>query len=175
MNELAIDLRRATVADSESLSEFAAEVFPLGGRPGADPADIAAYIAMELNHERMRALIADPRAFVLIAEAGSQIAGYAALFHNCGHPQIKAKYPAELRKIYVHPDYHGLGVADSLMRELLSSTRPTCDSIWLSVFSENARAIAFYTRWGFRFAGNQVFLVGRDRQRDFLMRRQGGR
>jgi ribosomal protein S18 acetylase RimI-like enzyme len=61
------------------------------------------------------------------------------------------------------------------MRELLSSTRPNTDVIWLSVFSENARASGYYTRWGFRFAGNQVFMVGADRQKDFLMRRLAGK
>jgi ribosomal protein S18 acetylase RimI-like enzyme len=175
MTELAIDLRRATAADAESLSAFAAEVFPLGGRPETDPIHVEAYVAAELNPGRFLNLVGDPRAVVLIAEGNRTIVGYAVLLHHAGHPQIPARYPAELRKIYVHPDYHGQGVADALMRELLSSSRPNTDVIWLSVFSENARAIGYYTRWGFRFAGNQVFMVGADRQKDFLMRRQGGK
>lgn len=175
MNELAIDLRRATAADAESLAAFAAKLFPLGGRPGTDPIHVEAYVRAELNSDRFLNLVADSRAVVLIAEGNGTIVGYAVLLHHTGHPQIPARYPTELRKIYVHPDYHGQGVADALMRELLSSTRPNTDVIWLSVFSENARAIAFYTRWGFRLAGNQVFMVGADRQKDFLMRRLAGK
>jgi ribosomal protein S18 acetylase RimI-like enzyme len=57
------------------------------------------------------------------------------------------------------------------MRELLRATEAACEAIWLSVYSENARAIAFYTRSGFRLAGEHDFLVGEDRQKDFLMRR----
>jgi len=41
--------------------------------------------------------------------------------------------------------------------------------LWLSAFSENGRAIAFYTRWGFRIAGEHDFVVGNDRQRDYVM------
>jgi len=43
--------------------------------------------------------------------------------------------------------------------------------VWLSVYSENPRAIAFYKKWGFHIAGSQEFLVGADPQQDFLMRR----
>jgi ribosomal protein S18 acetylase RimI-like enzyme len=171
MIQLAIEVRPAKVADAEALSGFAARVFPLGGRPGADPAHLAAYIAAELTPKRFRELIADKNAVLLIAESGGRIAGYAALVHACGNSQIQAKSPAELRKLYVDPRYHGGGVADALMRELLRATEAACEAIWLSVYSENARAIAFYTRSGFRLAGEHDFLVGEDRQKDFLMRR----
>lgn len=175
MHQVAIEIRRATAADVEALSAFAAEVFPLGGREGTDASHISAYVNAELTPERFRSLIENPRAHVVIAKDGAEIAGYAVLLHNSGHPRIPARYPAELKKIYVHPDYHGTGVADSLMRELLSSIRPGCDAIWLSVYSENSRAIGFYTRWSFRMAGTTVFVVGGDRQKDFLMRRHAGK
>jgi ribosomal protein S18 acetylase RimI-like enzyme len=175
MHQIAIEIKRATAADVEALSAFAAEVFPLGGRVGTDPAHVSAYVNAELTPERFRSLIENPRAHVVLAKAGDEIAGYAVLLHNSGHPRIPARYPAELKKIYVHPDYQGQGVSDSLMRELLSSIRPGCDAIWLSVYSENSRAIGFYTRWSFRMAGTTVFLVGGDRQKDFLMRRHAGK
>jgi GNAT superfamily N-acetyltransferase len=111
MIQLAIEVRPAKAADAEALSGFAARVFPLGGRPGADPAHLAAYIAAELTPKRFRELIADKNAVLLIAESGGRIAGYAALVHACGNSQIQAKSPAELRKLYVDPRYHGGGVA----------------------------------------------------------------
>jgi ribosomal protein S18 acetylase RimI-like enzyme len=43
--------------------------------------------------------------------------------------------------------------------------------IWLSTFSENSRAIAFYKKWGFEVIGETTFLVGSDPQKDVLLLR----
>jgi hypothetical protein len=99
MHQIAFEIKRATAADVEALSAFAAEVFPLGGRVGTDPAHVSAYVNAELTPERFRSLIENPRAHVVLAKAGDEIAGYAVLLHNSGHPRIPARYPAELKKI----------------------------------------------------------------------------
>ena len=43
------------------------------------------------------------------------------------------------------------------------------DALWLSVWQENARGIAFYRKCGFEVAGTQPFVVGEDVQRDWIM------
>lgn len=167
---MSVILRRAKAEDAEALAVFAARVFPLGGRPGADAADIDAHVAKELTPQTMRAMIADPNAVVVLAEDASQIIGYGVLMLSSPHPQLPGENTAEVRKLYVDPQHHGRGIADSLMRELLSAAK--CDTVWLSVFSENPRGIAFYKRWGFEVIGEQFFVVGNDHQQDFLMRRE---
>jgi diamine N-acetyltransferase len=172
MTEPGIGVRCAVRNDAEALSAFAAEVFRLGGPPGADPRDLAQYISKELTAERFRALIADPNAMLLVAETADQLCGYVLTLHSSPHPQIEAMAPAELKKLYVAPAQHGRGVAAELMRQALDSLdRDRLAVVWLSVYSENPRAIAFYEKWGFRIVGTQEFLVGADRQKDFLMRR----
>ena len=42
-------------------------------------------------------------------------------------------------------------------------------SLWLSVWTENPRAVAFYAKHGFRIAGHADFWVGCDRQSDHIM------
>jgi diamine N-acetyltransferase len=163
-----VTLRRATVADANALSAFAARVFALGGRPNADPADIAAHIAKHLTPERFRELINDSNVVLIVAEVSKQLVGYSALVRQCIHALIKAESVSELRRLYVDPQHHGQGIADALMREALAHAHPV---VWLSVFSENARGIRFYERWGFRTFGKQYFMVGNDPQQDLLMRR----
>jgi len=41
--------------------------------------------------------------------------------------------------------------------------------LWLGVWERNERAIAFYNRWGFESVGTHIFLLGQDRQTDFIM------
>ena len=46
------------------------------------------------------------------------------------------------------------------------------DLIWLGVWEQNPRAIAFYTKWGFVEVGAQTFRLGSDLQRDLVMARE---
>jgi ribosomal protein S18 acetylase RimI-like enzyme len=172
-------IRYATPADAPALAAFAAEVFPLGC-PATDPADLAAYISTELTPERISDLITDPNIVVLLAEdfapepeAPRRIVAYMVVARRSPHPELAAPAAAEFRKLYLHPSAHGTGLSSALLHCALSilnaeGPRP----IWLSCFSENPRAIAFYKKWGFAIVGEQTFLVGADPQKDFLMLRE---
>jgi ribosomal protein S18 acetylase RimI-like enzyme len=169
-------IRHAELADAAALSSFAAAVFPLGC-PETAPSDLASHIAAELSPARFHALIADPNVLVLLAEssatepaAAAGIVAYTVALRSSPHAHFPGPAPAELRKLYLDPAHHGSGLADQLVQRVLTildaeNPRP----IWLSVFSENPRAIAFYQRWGFQIAGSQEYVVGTDRQQDFLM------
>jgi ribosomal protein S18 acetylase RimI-like enzyme len=164
-------VRRATADDAEALSAFAASVLPLGGRPGADPRDLAHFVATELTPECFRAFIEDGNAMIFVAKAGGSICGYVVRSRASPHPQVQDA-PAELKKLYVAADCHGRGVADALMRQALAGLeREGSVAVWLSTYAENARSVAFYKRWGFQIVGTQTFMVGSDPQKDFLMRR----
>jgi ribosomal protein S18 acetylase RimI-like enzyme len=43
--------------------------------------------------------------------------------------------------------------------------------VWLGVWEKNARAIRFYTAWGFEKVGEQDFRLGNDLQRDWIMQK----
>lgn len=168
-------IRHAAPADATALATFAAAVFPLGC-PATDPADLAAYIAAELTTARFATLIDDPNIIVLLAEASGdqqrRIIAYMVIARRNSHPALSASGPAEFRKLYLHPEAHGTGLSSALLHCALSmlnaeGPRP----IWLTTFSGNSRAIAFYKKWGFEIVGEQTFLVGTDPQRDVLMLR----
>lgn len=168
-----ISVRGASSDDAEALSAFAAEVFPLGGPPGVDPRDLAQHVAKDLTAECFRGWIVDPNALLFVAETANHICGYALVLRSSPNPQVEGSAPAELKKFYVAPAHHGRGVADQLMRQALEHLeRDRLAVVWLSVFSGNPRAIAFYERWGFQIVGTWEFLVGTDRQKDSLMRRE---
>jgi ribosomal protein S18 acetylase RimI-like enzyme len=54
----------------------------------------------------------------------------------------------ELDWLMVHPDFHGTGVAASLM-EAGMAWLGTDRAMWLNVVQHNARALRFYRRFGF--------------------------
>ena len=58
------------------------------------------------------------------------------------------------------------------MEACLASARADgSDLVWLGVWEQNARALAFYAKWGFREIGKKHFTVGSDVQDDLVLAR----
>lgn len=169
MQDLATRICRAGPTDALELARLSAAVFPLGCPANTPPEDLSEFISRELTPERFRLFVEDERNLLLLAKSPNKLIGYALITHAQSPSHIPS-VPYELRKFYVDPAWHGRGIAHTLMQELLAAASERgSHPLWLSVYSENPRAISFYTRWGFRIVGTQDFLVGSDRQRDYLM------
>ena len=120
-------------------------------------------------------MLHDNRFAILMAKVGEDLAGLALLAQAFAPPQLQTPSALELRRFYIDSTYHGRGVANVLMEQVLAVAAERGEpSLWLSAFSGNGRAIAFYHRWGFRIAGEHDFIVGTDRQRDYLMLHESG-
>jgi ribosomal protein S18 acetylase RimI-like enzyme len=172
MLELETEVRRATTADAQALSGLSATLFPLGCPANTKPEDLAEYIRRELTTERFRAFLEDHRHVILAASVSNKLAGYAFIARVSAPPHMQLSAGLELRKFYIDAAYHGRGVANALMKEVLAiAANEREGALWLSVFSGNERAISFYKKWGFRIAGTQDFVVGADCQQDYLMQR----
>ena len=170
MIDLDLQICRATPADAPALSRLSAAVFPLGCPANTRPEDLADYINKELTPERFRDLIEDDSMVILAVKVTSKLAGYALIVPAAAPSHIHSSARLELRKFYIDVAYHGRGVADALMKEVLAIAANRWQGpMWLTVFSGNDRAISFYKRWGFQIAGTQIFTVGADGQKDYLM------
>jgi ribosomal protein S18 acetylase RimI-like enzyme len=78
----------------------------------------------------------------------------------------------ELSKCYVHPEHHGLGAAAELMQASLDAAeRAGGRGVWLGVNSQNARAVRFYEKSGFRKVGTKSFQLGSTVEHDFVLER----
>jgi ribosomal protein S18 acetylase RimI-like enzyme len=172
MLELETQIVRATSADAQELSRLSAAIFPLGCPADTKPEDLAEYIERELTPERFRTLLAENRNVILAVRIAGRLAGYALIVHGATAPDARCSADCEIRKFYIDPAYHGRGVAHALMKEVVATAGAgRISALWLSVFSGNQRALAFYSRWGFRIVASHYFLVGTDHQKDYVMLR----
>ena len=79
----------------------------------------------------------------------------------------------QLDRLYVHHHYLGKRVGYMLMQTCLGHARKKgCPTMWLGVWENNDRAIAFYERLGFSRFGQAVFMLGDDAQTDWLMKKE---
>lgn len=168
-------IRLATVADAERLSSFAAEAFRDTYAEHNSPGNIERYLADAFTAEQQAAAIADASGAVLLAEltgdAGLRVVGYAHLASSAPPPGV-GPAPVRLTRLYVGRQWHGQGVAQTLMDATLDTARKRgAQTLWLGVWERNLRAIAFYAKYDFAPVGELSFMLGDDVQRDVLLAR----
>jgi diamine N-acetyltransferase len=159
-----VSFRLATVNDVVAYADAAARFFR--ATYGHDPhhaAIMEAHCAETYDQRVIDAQLRDPLVRVILAEASDAVVGLAHL-HQAGDARM------ELLRFYLDVDWHGRGLAASLMDETRRVARAGgARMMFLGVWTENKRAIAFYTRQGFVATGEVPFLLAGEAQSDLLM------
>ncbi len=121
--------------------------------------------------------IVNPKIETFVCDERGELVGYAQLRWGTAPPCVLALKPAELQRIYVDQRWHGAGIAQELMSQVLTAAvRGNADQVWLGVWENNPRAMAFYGKFGFNKVGHHVFQLGDDSQCDWILCREvGGR
>jgi len=166
-------VRPATAEDAALLAELGARLFEKTFGPANAREDMEAYLATAFSTKLQAKELGDPdrRALLAFDESGSAV-GYAMLRRGSRADGVVAERPVEVQRIYVDQSLHGRGVGDLLMNSCVERAQEwNGDVLWLAVWQENPRAIAFYKRVGFAVAGVQDFVLGTDVQHDLVMTR----
>ena len=162
-------VRNAVEADAERLCALARRSFTETFGHLYDPDDLAAFLARQ-TIANWATELADPAFAIRVAEADGEAIAYAKL----GPPSLPFEprgRSIELRQFYVLAQWHGLGLAQSMMAWVLDEARARqAEDLYLSVFVDNHRARRFYERHGFEAIGKYAFMVGNHADEDDVMR-----
>jgi ribosomal protein S18 acetylase RimI-like enzyme len=168
-----ITVRRGTSQDAASLAELAATTFRDTFARDNRPEDLALHLSRAYGLAQQTAELADPTVTTLLAYVDGHLAGYAQLRPGAPPLTLVSSPSVELWRFYVAQAWHGHGVAQELMRAVVSAARDRgATTLWLGVWERNQRAQAFYRKAGFEDVGAQVFVLGTDEQTDRVMRLQ---
>lgn len=104
------------------------------------------------------------------SQSSDIIIGILQLVSGTSEACLRLSKPIELRRLYVEDGFHGMGIAQRLLRtaEDMGKDRG-CESIWLGVWEDNARGQGFYRKVGFEVVGEHTFTVGQSVRRDWVM------
>ena len=170
-------IRLATPDDAPALaaagSAFFRDTFGAANRPE----DMEDYLARAFSESRQRAELTESGARVLIAiGSDGEIVGYVHVRLGAA-PAAASVAPVarsgEIARLYADRRWHGRGLGAALMDAAVTTAAQWgAELVWLGVWEQNSRAIAFYAKHGFVDVGEQEFLLGSDRQRDRIMARR---
>ena len=144
-----IEIRKATMKDAETLKSFwlnlAKEMFEIEGHvvPSVKNADMWVSFVLEG--------IKKGQAEVLVAQKGKEPMGFLYLTYPTSERyQTSASY-AVIQDMYVKPAYRKKGIGTKLMEEVTNRIKKKgVKNVRLSVLSENANAVRFYEKFGFK-------------------------
>lgn len=154
-------IRFATVGDAPLLALFAAQAFTDTYRKLSDAQEIADYVAEHFQPEVVARVISDPGCTTLLAWVGEQLAGYAILSAAPVPDCVAGPAPLKLWRLYLGEGFIGHGLGARLMAEAHAEAgRRGAQTLWLSVYDKNVRAVEFYERFGFAKVGGLEFLFG---------------
>lgn len=163
-------VRRAEPADSARLAALAERTFRAAFGSSNTRENMDAHCANAYGETIQASEIANPGIATFVCDDGAELVGYAQLRWGTAPPCVPASRPAEVQRIYVDRQWHGKGIAQALMSEMLAAAvRGNADRVWLGVWEHNPRALAFYRKLGFDRVGHHVFQLGDDAQRDWIL------
>ncbi|RYZ00310.1 MAG: GNAT family N-acetyltransferase [Chitinophagaceae bacterium] len=155
-----IQIATASSADAALLAGIGRQSFVESHGHSAAAEDIRAYMDRKLTPGAFAEELADPGNLFRIIRVNGEPAGYSKLIPGCGHPLIARPNVAKLERLYILERFLDRGLGTPLLHHNLSLARELAQAgIWLFVWTENARAVRFYEKSGFRVIGQFDFPV----------------
>lgn len=103
----------------------------------------------------------------------SELGAYVKLRTSENPRELEGKKHIELERIYVSEKYQGMGFGYRIMQYCIDfASAKGYEVLWLGVWNQNEKAQQFYKKCGFDIFGEHVFMLGADRQTDWLMKKE---
>ena len=169
---MSVAIRRATPADAPALSALGTRTFVESFGQLYSAEDLQAFLDESHSEAAYADVLADPGYALWLAERDGEAIGYAQA-GPCGLPHADVRPgDGELKRLYLRRDAQNGGVGAQLFDQALAwLERDGPRTLWISVWSGNFGAQRFYARHGFEKAGEYDFIVGQQRDHEFIFRR----
>ncbi|GHV97916.1 N-acetyltransferase [Lactobacillus nasalidis] len=165
-------IREVTEEDLPALIEISRETF--ADTFGADNSDedMEKFLDESYSKEKLGGELANPGSTFYFLLADGQVAGYLKI--NTGDAQSEDVDPngLEIERIYLRRSFQHKGLGSRLFDFAEEKARELDKSVlWLGVWEHNENAKSFYAHHGLTRFSEHVFVVGDDRQTDYLMKK----
>lgn len=143
-------LKKAFIKDIFELKKICVEAYSLNFHDHWHKGGLEWYLNNEFNDKRLTDDLSDENTTYYFIEHQDKIIGFIKIKINVSSDLFG--HSSELEKIYVLPDYKGMGLGKMALKEIVNITKNRGkESIFLCVIDSNKSAIAFYEKLAFKF------------------------
>ena len=133
--------------------------------------DMEVYLNNSYSIEKLKSEINNPNSEFFFAMDGEKVVGYLKINIKEAQTEKKDLGAFEIERIYVDQLYQGKKIGQLLFNKAIEIAKSKKVSyVWLGVWEENHKALAFYKKNSFIPFDKHIFKLGNDEQTDIMMR-----
>lgn len=150
-------LKKASFFDLPALKEICADAYAKNFYHHWNENGLEWYLEREFDEEKLNADLANCQLEYYFIMYHENPAGFVKIRYNATFDRINNK-AVELEKIYVLPEFKGMGIGKAALSEIIKSLKKQgIKTLFLSVIDSNTNAITFYEKQGFAWHSNIRF------------------
>jgi ribosomal protein S18 acetylase RimI-like enzyme len=133
--------------------------------------DMEAYLSTSYSSEKLTKELNNPNSEFYFALDKDAVVGYLKVNRGDAQTESQNNDAFEIERIYVDQAYLGKKIGQLLFNKAIDlATAKKAAYVWLGVWEENHRALAFYKKNGFIPFDKHIFKLGNDEQTDIMMK-----
>ncbi len=166
-------LRKVTLNDIDQLQKIGRQTFFETFAESNTEENMEEYLNNGFSAEKLHSELSNTNSEFYFALEEDTVIGYLKLNFGESQTELKDNKALEIERIYVLKEFHGKKIGQLLYDKAIQvATERKSDYVWLGVWEENPRAIAFYKKNGFVEFDKHIFRLGDDEQTDIMMKLQ---
>ncbi|QXP59967.1 GNAT family N-acetyltransferase [Olleya sp. HaHaR_3_96] len=155
-----VEIIQANTEHSDLIAKLAQQTFSESHGHSASKEDINNFILRNYNTEVIRKELENKQVDYHLIYFNKTIAGFSKIELQCPNINISEKNITKLDRIYLLEAFQGKQLGVKLVDfNIALSKKQHQNGIWLVVWTENQKAINFYSKMGFEIAGAYDFKI----------------
>jgi ribosomal protein S18 acetylase RimI-like enzyme len=151
---------KVTPKHCEVLVQIAKTSFLEAHGKSASKEDIDSYVSKNFNRMVFLQELENPEYIYYILYDKNQAVGYSKIILNSENTNINQQRITKLERLYLLKDFYGKNLGVELFNfNIQLSKNNKQKGMWLAVWTENQRAIHFYTKNGCKIVGSYNFKI----------------
>jgi ribosomal protein S18 acetylase RimI-like enzyme len=162
---------KVALNDIESLRNICIQTFTETFAEHNTKSDMQKYTSDNLNIKKLTEEFNTINSEFYFIRFENKVIGYLKLNSSESQTEFHNDNALEIERIYVLKEFHGKHIGKLLLEKAIDIAKEKQrDYIWLGVWENNEKAIAFYNKHGFIKYDKHIFKLGNDEQTDIMMK-----
>ncbi len=168
---VALSFKKCTINDLDALVNIGRSTFISAFKAKNNPDDFKLYMDTAFSKGAIRNQLLNPNSLFYFLYLKNDLVGYLKLNVKDAQNEQFDKQSIELERIYILQNFQGRQLGkNALLKTIEIAKDKKVDFLWLGVWEHNHAAIRFYKRYGFKKFGSHPYMLGNDKQTDWLMK-----